>query len=173
MADLLLRMYKDSSSGASKALLYASSQGSAAYCGSLADALLILAAGVGRRIGRRERRGGRWGAGAKEWRVCGGAGVGRLGRGERGLGGGRGGAGAEGREVGIPPSPQNNPSLLCPPSLASGMRQASSSTRRDVRMRLLALFSDLGLRSAGNAGTVKVGNAYRGMRAMLVQACRG
>ena len=39
------------------------------------------------------------------------------------------------------------------------MRRASSSTRRDVRMRLLALFSDLGLRSAGNAGTVKVGNA--------------
>ena len=164
MADLLLRMYKDSSSGASKALLHASSQGSAAYCGSLADALLILAAGVGRRIGRRERRGGRWGAGAEEWRVWGGAGVG---------GGGRGGEGAEGREVGIPSSPQNNPSLLCPPSLASGMRRASSSTRRDVRMRLLALFSDLGLRSAGNAGTVKVGNAYRGMRAMLVLACRG
>ena len=36
------------------------------------------------------------------------------------------------------------------------MRHAKSITRKDVRMRLLALFSDLGLRCAGNTGTIKV-----------------
>lgn len=45
VADLLLRMYKDPSSGASKALLHSSGEAASGYCGSLADALLTLSSG--------------------------------------------------------------------------------------------------------------------------------
>ena len=36
------------------------------------------------------------------------------------------------------------------------MRDAKGNTRKDMSMRLLALFSDLGLRCAGNTGIMKV-----------------
>jgi hypothetical protein len=45
VADLLFRMYKDPSAGASKALLYSSGQSSADFQGSLAEALLTLSQG--------------------------------------------------------------------------------------------------------------------------------
>ena len=132
VADLLLRMYKDPSSGASKALLHSSNVANSEYSGSLAEALLILSSGVGKRVvwGNGRYKGmeglGKWEA-SRPWLLC---------------------------------TVQSNGEAIIPwfssIPLAIGMQRAKSSARKDIRMRLLALFSDLGQRCAGNPGIIKV-----------------